>query len=511
MAVKKPIVLYGGLMKQLQPGDVTPGQHDASEARSIALLSASNLQTNLDNLSEASSMCCESGRSVALRAESWAEAAESIARSLDLTGTASEAYSLGQRAQSLGQWAENRASNALSMAKEAVEISDISEAVSIGKAGVVLATLVSEASSECCLLNALATSEARSLALNASIAAGGGLTEYSEADSAAARAYSIADSTAQRGYSTAVDVLTTGAQSTGVRGESIGRRARSLASAVSSAVGPGLDAYSEADSAAQRAYSVAVSGVTAAAQSTGVRGESLARAAKSTAFVYTDDAIDGLSIAVGGDINTLSEAVGMDITDLSNAIVGGFGGYSEADSTAQRAYSVAVGGMFDVVDSSIAHVHSMAVGNQGRASEATSIGRGAESLARLAQEAEIEYSIDFGMGREGRFVYMTNVANTVGLARADDEARMPAFGVITADNESVVRVRKLSDKIAGIKVDSSANPIVGSNLFISSLESGKVTNIPPVSGVNQRIGSANLAPSSANIELNMKIGEAVIL
>lgn len=505
--VKKPIVLYGGLMKQLQPGDVTPGQNDASIALSYAKLAEGNADSSIASLSIASSECCASGRSVAVRAESWAEAAESIARALDLEGTASEAYSLAHRAESIGTWAEDRASHALAAAEDAVEISDISEAASIANYGVSVGR-TAETKAD----GAQSTgTRAESLAREASEAAGGGLDTYSEA---------------MAGQSESAFNYTSDAYSVGTRAESLARK--EAADAESTAIdyaSVGLSQFEAGGSEAVADLSVATSetfiihdGRIDGAQSTGVRGESLARTAKSAAYVYTDDlstavqgTTDDLSTGIISSVDNLSAAVESDMNDLSTAAWGSFASLetyiSEAivtsgdDSSEGVSYAVSVG----------EHAYSTAVLGIERGDEASSIGMRGESLARLAQEAEVTYDIVFGSGREGRFVYKTGVGNQVDLAKADDESTMPAFGVITYDGDTTVQVRMLADMIDNIKADSNASPIAGANIFISPVESGKVTNIAPETGVSQRVGNANRDVSEANVELNMRIGEAVVL
>ena len=517
MAVKKPIVLYGGLMKQLQPGDTTPGQHDASIALSYAKLASSGLEGDVSDLSIASSICCSSGRSVALRAESWAEAAESIARALDLEGTASYAYSLAYRAESLGQWAENRASNALSMAKEAVEISDISEAASVGMYGVSVGRVAEDKAD-----GAQSTGiRAESLAREASISAGGGLD-----------AYSIADSTAQYTYSTAVsgaifdvDVKADAAQSTGVRAESLARKeAADAESSATHYASVGLASINAGGSEAVAELSLATSegfvdhGVLIGnSQSTAVRAESLARKeaadAQSAAIHWASVADVGFQ----GDLDSLSEASSeccalgrsfavVKADEAQSAAVWYTSvadrAYSIADSEAQYAYSTAVSGQFTNVSVAIAQGDS----------EASSIGIRAESIANAAQKAEHTYfTAPSVANRTGMLVYKTGTAGIVALAKADNEATMPAFAIVTKDGDSFVNVKMIPDMIQGAKLDSSATPLVGSNLFVSSLQAGRMTNLAPEIGVTQRVGSANTAPSSANIDLNFRIGEPIVM
>lgn len=505
--IKKPIVLYGGLMKQIQPGDVTPGQHDASIALSYAKLAEGDINASVAELSIVSSECCASGRSVAVKAESWAEAAESIARALDINGVASEAYSLAYRAESVGQWAENRASHALSSAKEAVEISDISEAASVGEYGVSIGRVAEDIGE-----GAQSTGvRAESLAREASVAAGGGLDQYSEA-------MLVQSETAFN--------FTSDAYSVGTRAESLARK--EAADAESTAIdyaSTGLSQFEAGGSEAVAQLSEATSetfsihdGRILDAQSTGVRGESLARTAKSAAYVYTDNlsesvktTTDNLSVSTINEINNLSTAVNSDINDLSAAV---WSSFATQDEYVSEAIAVSGNNSSEGISYAISvgeHAYSTAVLGIDRGDDAASIGMRGESLARLAQEAEVTYDIAFGSNREGRFVYKTGVGNQVALANASDEATMPAFGIITYDGDTTVQVRQLADMIDSVKVDSDASPIAGANIFISSVESGKVTNIAPNMGVSQRIGNANRDASEGYLELNMRIGEAVVL
>lgn len=489
--VKKPIVLYGGLMKQLQPGDVTPGQHDVSVAVENFQASETIINQSIAALSVASSECCASGRSIAIGAEEWASYAESIARDLDINGHASYALSVAREAESIGVWAEDRASQALSQAFVAVEVSDISEAHSVGKFGVELATDVSIASSECCLTNGLGVSEAKSMARDAAESGGAELGAFSESTYLSSIAYSNAIA----------------GQSEAFVGEDLANSEAAAQARSIAILNEGeLEAYSIADSTAQFVYSTAVENTFVDRSASIARNTSLARASKSAAYWYTDN----FSTAVDVKSTAYSTAVQLDLDDLNASIGGGLNAYSIADNAKSNAYSEAVNNIFVDRTSSIAKNYSMAQWNEIRSSEATSIGLLAESYAQLAREAEVEYAISFGSDREGRFVYMTGLPNTVGLTKADDEARMPAFGIITFDNNTSVKVRKLADKIFDAKVDSDASPVVGGNLFVSPIESGKVTNIAPTIGVNQRVGSVN-ASTAEVFEMNMRIGEIVVL
>ena len=544
MAVKKPIVMYGGLMKQIQPGDTTPGQHDASIALSYAKLAEGNLDTELNDLSTASSLCCASGRSVALRAESWAEAAESIARDLDISGHASYAYSLAHRAESVGREAEEFASYAMLQAIEAVELSDISEAHSVAVVGVEDASVAQFTAD-----GAQSTGvRAESLAREASIAAGGGLDSYSEATELASLAYSnaivgqftdaIADTS--EAYSLALKAegdaaSAQGTANTGVYDASV---AASLARAAGANAGQDTTDLSLATSLG---FSEADLGI-AGADSVGTRAESLARAGKSSAIWYASDAVTDLSVGVAGQSLATSVAIG-----------NGVGDYSIADSKATRAYSVAMDSQseavadeftdvwaslaatddsleaYSVADSAATYTYSNAVAGQSVAVSDgivdiwasmanvdeinSSLANLGISIAALAQKDAVSYVIDQGSiaDRTGMVVYQTGTPGVVGLARADNEATMPGFGIIVHDSDETVKVKMSNDLVAGAKIDSSASPITGANLFVSTLQRGRLTNVAPAAGVTQRMGAATKAPVGDAVDVNFRVGEPIIM
>lgn len=512
MATKKPIVLYGGLMKQLQTGDTTPGQDSASEALSFA-----------ESMGSANSMA-------ASEADAHASVAESVARALDLTGTASEAMSVAERAQSIGVHGTGRASEATSMAdrasslaRDAVEITDISEAASLGKYGRSIARIAEDRSSEATSISERGSSLARDAAASHSE----DLEVYSEAVSNAMDAHS-------EGASVCCD----SSKSIGTRAESLGRAEGSMA------VDYASDGLSEA-AKARHDLSVATSEATYnlsmdaseccdASKSIGTRAESLGRAESSEAQSFASSEVDDLSAAVESEIVVFSEGTYTYINSLSEAVESDANALSTAVKSEANVFSVATSESFKSMEEYVSeailttgddssegisyaisvgeHAYSIAVIGEDRSSEATSISERGQSLARLAQTAEQAYSISFGQNREGKLVYMTGIAGQVDLVNASNESKMPAIGIITEDIETTVMVRQLPDIYPNIKVDSDANPVVGADLFVSTIETGKISNnAPSTAGVVQRVGSAYNSLSEGNISLNYKLDTPVIL
>lgn len=454
--VKKPIVLYGGLMKQIQPGDTTPGQEDASIAQSFAK------EKTTDNSIAASN------------ANAHASVAESVARQLDLTGTASEALSVAQVAESIGDWGVGRASEATSMsmrasslARNAVEISDISEAASVGRYGVSVG------------------SRAESLAREVESDQAASLDSYSEAIST--------QSVAAHSYTSSVESVADKAEIDAADGQSIGTRGESLARAEGSEADLGISS----------------------ASSLGTRAQSLARAEGSEATLHTNTEITNLSTAVASDVTMLSEAVGGGVDELSEGVKSEANLFSVATSESFRSDSVATS--FAISDArsfnseGVSQAKSMASYGHSVAIDAESVADMGVSIAENVGAALTTYSIDFGLGREGHFVYMTGTSGKVALANASDEGKMPAIGIIMQDLENEVKVRMLPDQYTDIKLDSNASPIVGANLFISDVETGKISNLAPSIGVAQRVGVAESAPSVANVDVNFRLGEPIVL
>lgn len=170
MAIKKPIVLYNGIVKQLHQNDITPGQNDAYVAFSYAkdyYMKSKSVARSYANITYIQN-------SIAItQVQNETSIAKSISKSYNITENLSEAMSVSQRAESISNSANNYTSEATlsanyatSLAREAVELSDISEATSIGKHACSLAREAEESYD---------ISEATSLAQYAvSIAEGGG-------------------------------------------------------------------------------------------------------------------------------------------------------------------------------------------------------------------------------------------------------------------------------------------------------------------------------------------------
>lgn len=148
MTIKKPIVIYDGHLKQIQPSDQTPGESAAAVAKSYAgvaefrgtsLARRAESQGLLDNslADYANSLArrAESqgllDNSIADRGSSIATRSISLARLADLQSMAHVASTLETRMFLVSSEAER----AQSLARVAVESSDISEAASIAIRG----------------------------------------------------------------------------------------------------------------------------------------------------------------------------------------------------------------------------------------------------------------------------------------------------------------------------------------------------------------------------------------
>lgn len=203
-------------------------------------------------------------------------------------------------------------------------------------------------------------------------------------------------------------------------------------------------------------------------------------------------------------IAKVASEIASEAVSLAHLLVGSYAA-SEARSIAIAVESQAV------LDNSIAdRANSFAM-------VADSMADRNESIAVVISEAELKtYTIansTAGQPRDGKVVYMTSTNNTVGLAKANSENTMPAFGIIVNDDGTSVQVKSLTTLYNKVKVDSSANIVAGANIFVSVLEAGKITNVVPetTGHVVQNIGIADEAQSSANIDLQFRAGMAITL
>ena len=116
----------------------------------------------------------------------------------------------------------------------------------------------------------------------------------------------------------------------------------------------------------------------------------------------------------------------------------------------------------------------------------------------------------------GEVVYISGISgNTpeVSLAKSDSSATMPAFGIaldtITENNTGEIATL---GSVRGLDVDDFGETgisfNVGDELYISSTEAGKLTNVPPASEANliQNIGKIQRASPTSNMAI--KVGGA---
>jgi len=146
-------------------------------------------------------------------------------------------------------------------------------------------------------------------------------------------------------------------------------------------------------------------------------------------------------------------------------------------------------------------------------SDAVSIAEYALSMARISatgsEEADGSDTIDFysiaastAVDRVGLVVYMTESFATVDLAAGALKDKMPAIGIISHDRDVTVGVRSLSGLVSDVKVDSDADVETGDKIFMSVVETGKVSNIPPEDfGVVQSVGIAKSDPINSKISI----------
>lgn len=117
--------------------------------------------------------------------------------------------------------------------------------------------------------------------------------------------------------------------------------------------------------------------------------------------------------------------------------------------------------------------------------------------------------------RTGKLVCISD-GPLVDLTDAKTINKMPAIGVIIHDGDTSIAARIASGDVQNVKVDSTASSIGISdkdNLFVSDIELGKITNIPPtiLTHVLQRIGQARENLSEGNIDIIWGPGEIIEL
>lgn len=176
------------------------------------------------------------------------------------------------------------------------------------------------------------------------------------------------------------------------------------------------------------------------------------------------------------------------------------GDKTSADSVAEKAISIGL------------RSESLAYSLDSELTDVDSIANRAVSLAEIAYEVSQFLPIDaytFNISastagsRVGLLVYQTTTPNTVGLARATSSDTMPAFGVIVQDNNVTCKVKTTPSILTDLKVDSSAAVLAGDTVFVSHLEPGKFSHLPPPSiGVYQIVGYAKTSQSNKLFDLD---------
>jgi len=172
-------------------------------------------------------------------------------------------------------------------------------------------------------------------------------------------------------------------------------------------------------------------------------------------------------------------------------------------------FSKITGGLSKVISANNSFLFASSIAETD--SDALSIAEYALSMARISATGSTELdgsdTVDYyGIApsisdRTGLVVYMTESFATVDLAKADSGEKMPGIGIISHDADNVVSVRTLSGLVSTTYVDSDADVETGDKIFMSNLETGKVTNVPPETGVLQVIGISRSDPVDSKIEL----------
>ena len=120
------------------------------------------------------------------------------------------------------------------------------------------------------------------------------------------------------------------------------------------------------------------------------------------------------------------------------------------------------------------------------------------------------YTIAAGSGREGLAVYLVaSHANRVALGNASDILTSQIVGTIKKDYGTNVEIDNAGNILAVPETGIVFS--FGENVFLSSLEAGKVTNISP-STVCVRLGNAvRMRPSLSKVEMTLQISEVIEL
>ncbi len=120
------------------------------------------------------------------------------------------------------------------------------------------------------------------------------------------------------------------------------------------------------------------------------------------------------------------------------------------------------------------------------------------------------YSIASGSGRTGLAVYLVaSHSNRVALANAGDVLTSQVIGIIKRDYGNSVEIDFGGDVDA--MPQTSITFGFGNNVFLSSSEAGKVTNISPSVGVCVRLGNAVKMKTNGKVQINLLISEVIEL
>lgn len=138
----------------------------------------------------------------------------------------------------------------------------------------------------------------------------------------------------------------------------------------------------------------------------------------------------------------------------------------------------------------------------------------AQSIAARTDHKEYSIAASTAMKpREGYLVYLTDVKDTVALAKADSEDTLPVFGIIIKDKNHKADVKSINTIYRDVKVDSSALVMAGDRIFVSDTEAGMATSFAPTEegSVVQFIGTSDENESEGRINVQFQPGPTIKL
>lgn len=130
-------------------------------------------------------------------------------------------------------------------------------------------------------------------------------------------------------------------------------------------------------------------------------------------------------------------------------------------------------------------------------------------ISRIEDATNDYFLLTPGSGQYGAVVYQeSTLGRTVEKAIANLMSTSKVIGVIT----QVISATKVEIAMGGdvdCLVETGVSFSPGDDVFLSNLETGKVTNVPPTSGVVARLGNVSYTVSTSLVRVNFNVSEPI--